>query len=163
MDIWGILFQTNPYTVVSIHICYIYMIIYMYIYIYMVIRSVLLFRGSPKFDLVWLQVATSQRPQPTNYCCGQESQKCPTCPFSEYELVLLCSDFRQMIQSPVLHNSSPSKNVRFCRGDAPMAGLYPTHCKSPCREPLVKAHWEPLERAQRSYPGFSDMSVLRHH
>ena len=36
MDIWGILFQTNPYTVVSIHICYvyIYMIIYVDIYIY---------------------------------------------------------------------------------------------------------------------------------
>jgi len=115
MDIWGILFQTNPYTVVSIHICYVYIYDYIcrYIYIYMVIRSVLLFRWSLKFDLVWSQVATSQRPQPTNYCCGQESQKCPTCPFSEYELVVLCSDFRQMIQSPVLHNSSPYKNVRW--------------------------------------------------
>ena len=92
---------------------YIYDYICRYIYIYMVIRSVLLFRWSLKFDLVWSQVATSQRPQPTNYCCGQESQKCPTCPFSEYELVVLCSDFRQMIQSPVLHNSSPYKNVRW--------------------------------------------------
>ena len=97
-EIWPWTFGVSYFRqthVVSIHIIYIYIYymiiydyictyIYIYIHICMVMRSFLLFRWSLKFDLVWSQVATSQRPQPTNDCCGQEPQKCPTCPFSEY-------------------------------------------------------------------------------